>query len=143
MIFSESCNLPRVVGPCTASVPSWYHDAETGSCKSFIYGGCLGNNNRHGSREECEEMCVVPEKTGTSVFFVVIQVGMWLGVFIIAATNILEVCSVMCPKYLLGKDHFHILIFISLFQVVLLLYSFPFYSMYILLMENFCFNYLA
>ncbi|XP_045125738.1 papilin-like isoform X12 [Portunus trituberculatus] len=59
----ESCYLPRVTGPCTGSVPSWYHDAQTGTCKSFIYGGCLGNNNRYTSKEECEEKCVIPEKT--------------------------------------------------------------------------------
>ncbi|XP_063871699.1 papilin-like isoform X8 [Scylla paramamosain] len=59
----ESCYLPQVVGPCTGSVPSWYHDTQTGTCKSFIYGGCLGNNNRYISKEECEEKCVIPEKT--------------------------------------------------------------------------------
>ncbi|XP_042237860.1 papilin-like isoform X4 [Homarus americanus] len=59
----ESCHLPLVEGPCTGSVPSWYHDSASGSCKPFVYGGCLGNNNRYGSKEECEEMCVIPEKT--------------------------------------------------------------------------------
>lgn len=70
---TESCYLPSVVGPCTGSVPSWYHDAETKQCKSFIYGGCLGNNNRYASREECEERCVIPEKTGTSRFCVYVN----------------------------------------------------------------------
>ncbi|XP_069951755.1 papilin isoform X1 [Cherax quadricarinatus] len=59
----ESCHLPRVEGPCTGTVPSWYHDSATGSCKPFVYGGCLGNNNRYNSQQECEEMCVIPEKT--------------------------------------------------------------------------------
>ncbi|XP_042856111.1 papilin-like, partial [Penaeus japonicus] len=59
----ESCRLPRVAGPCTGSVPSWYHDSSSGTCKPFVYGGCLGNNNRFESKDECEEMCVIPEKT--------------------------------------------------------------------------------
>ncbi|KAG7160084.1 Papilin-like 2, partial [Homarus americanus] len=62
-LSTESCHLPLVEGPCTGSVPSWYHDSASGSCKPFVYGGCLGNNNRYGSKEECEEMCVIPEKT--------------------------------------------------------------------------------
>ncbi|XP_068234682.1 papilin isoform X9 [Palaemon carinicauda] len=59
----ESCHLPRVEGPCSSSVPSWYHDSESGTCKPFIYGGCLGNNNRYTSKEECEAVCVIPQKT--------------------------------------------------------------------------------
>nr|XP_045610870.1 papilin-like [Procambarus clarkii] len=59
----ESCHLPRVEGPCTGSVPAWYHDSATSSCKSFMYGGCLGNNNRYNSQQECEEKCIIPEKT--------------------------------------------------------------------------------
>ncbi|KAK7067429.1 hypothetical protein SK128_019083, partial [Halocaridina rubra] len=61
----EACNLPRVEGPCTGSVPAWYHDSASGTCKPFIYGGCLGNNNRYSSKEECEETCVIPQKTDT------------------------------------------------------------------------------
>ncbi|XP_064108154.1 papilin-like isoform X7 [Macrobrachium nipponense] len=59
----ESCHLPRVEGPCSSSVPAWYHDSESGTCKPFIYGGCLGNNNRYTSKEKCEETCVIPQKT--------------------------------------------------------------------------------
>ena len=29
----------------------------SGSCEQFVYGGCGGNGNRYGSREECEERC--------------------------------------------------------------------------------------
>nr|XP_027227919.1 papilin-like [Penaeus vannamei] len=60
----ESCRLPRVSGPCTGSIPSWYHDPASGTCKPFVYGGCLGNNNRFQDKESCEEKCVIPEKTG-------------------------------------------------------------------------------
>ncbi|KAK4313128.1 hypothetical protein Pmani_015500 [Petrolisthes manimaculis] len=59
----EACHLPRVKGPCSGSVPSWYHDSETGSCKSFVYGDCLGNNNRFASKDECEKLCVIPQVT--------------------------------------------------------------------------------
>ncbi|XP_066978000.1 papilin isoform X20 [Macrobrachium rosenbergii] len=59
----ESCHLPRVEGPCSSSERSWYHDSESGTCKLFFYGGCLGNNNRYASKEECEQTCVIPQKT--------------------------------------------------------------------------------
>ncbi|XP_076032052.1 proteoglycan-like sulfated glycoprotein papilin isoform X2 [Oratosquilla oratoria] len=59
----EACHLPKVEGPCSGSVTSWYHDAESGTCKLFIYGGCLGNNNRFIDKDECEKACVIPEKT--------------------------------------------------------------------------------
>ncbi|XP_055949336.1 papilin-like [Argiope bruennichi] len=54
----EACSLPKVVGPCKGSHPSWYYEPETDSCKSFNYSGCLGNNNRYKSKEICENICV-------------------------------------------------------------------------------------
>jgi hypothetical protein len=43
-------------------MPSFYHDASSGTCQPFTYGGCEGNANRFSTRSECEATCgVVPE----------------------------------------------------------------------------------
>ncbi|XP_046402802.1 LOW QUALITY PROTEIN: papilin [Ischnura elegans] len=57
----DACYLPKVEGPCDGYYPTWYYDAERKQCGQFIYGGCLGNNNKFQTREECEELCVIPD----------------------------------------------------------------------------------
>ena len=44
------------------SIFRWGYDVESKSCRQYNYGGCLGNNNRYESKEECEAVCV--EETG-------------------------------------------------------------------------------
>uniref|UniRef100_A0A3Q2YDP0 BPTI/Kunitz inhibitor domain-containing protein n=1 Tax=Hippocampus comes TaxID=109280 RepID=A0A3Q2YDP0_HIPCM len=44
-------------GPCRAAFPKFYYDPATGSCQSFIYGGCGGNKNQFSSAEECQTRC--------------------------------------------------------------------------------------
>ncbi|MCB1744157.1 MAG: hypothetical protein KDK91_27555, partial [Gammaproteobacteria bacterium] len=51
------CDLPAEVGPCQAAIPRWYHDSASGSCESFIYGGCGGNANNFTSAEACRMAC--------------------------------------------------------------------------------------
>ena len=53
---SSVCSLPAESGNCDAFVPSFYHDAQTGLCTPFIYGGCGGNGNRF-TREACIAAC--------------------------------------------------------------------------------------
>lgn len=53
----DTCALPAVPGPCEAYMPSWYFNAEAGACAEFVYGGCMGNDNRFESREACETRC--------------------------------------------------------------------------------------
>ncbi|KAL5967703.1 Kunitz-type U19-barytoxin-Tl1a [Taenia solium] len=61
--FSEArpdpCSMPIEPGFCLAYIPSWGYDQSSDRCVEFIYGGCQGNLNRFGSREECEEVCGV------------------------------------------------------------------------------------
>ena len=38
--------------------------SQTKSCQQYTYGGCLGNNNRYESKQECEAVCV--EETAIS-----------------------------------------------------------------------------
>lgn len=54
---SEICKLPRVVGPCDAAFPAWWHDSATGVCEPFIYGGCGGNANNFTTLEACQNAC--------------------------------------------------------------------------------------
>ncbi|XP_073820808.1 male accessory gland serine protease inhibitor-like [Musca autumnalis] len=42
---------------CAAYFPSWSYRADTNECVDFIYGGCGGNDNRFGSKDECESKC--------------------------------------------------------------------------------------
>lgn len=62
----DACFLPKVSGPCEGYFPSWYYDHEREYCHQFKYGGCLGNNNRFGTREECETICLESERVGKS-----------------------------------------------------------------------------
>ncbi|XP_030254086.1 kunitz-type protease inhibitor 2 isoform X2 [Sparus aurata] len=57
--FAEHCGAEPEVGPCRASFQRWYHDRKTGSCQSFIYGGCNGNKNNFDSKESCVAACTV------------------------------------------------------------------------------------
>ena len=57
MIVVDVCNLKPDKGPCKAYMPYWYYDYTTGECKIFYYGGCLGNQNRFKTKEECERAC--------------------------------------------------------------------------------------
>ncbi|PIO37532.1 hypothetical protein AB205_0141750, partial [Aquarana catesbeiana] len=43
---------------CKGYIPRYYYDKETGTCKSFIYGGCGGNENNFTTKEKCEAMCM-------------------------------------------------------------------------------------
>ncbi|XP_077524117.1 serum basic protease inhibitor-like [Amblyomma americanum] len=51
------CSLPKVVGPCKASMPKWWYNIKTGSCVFFIYGGCQGNDNSFDHCEDCMTKC--------------------------------------------------------------------------------------
>ncbi|EFX79782.1 hypothetical protein DAPPUDRAFT_304363 [Daphnia pulex] len=51
------CLLPRDIGRCRASVPSFYYDADQLKCVLFNFGGCHGNENRFSSEAECLSTC--------------------------------------------------------------------------------------
>ncbi|GFO35483.1 tissue factor pathway inhibitor [Plakobranchus ocellatus] len=53
----EVCSQPKKTGRCRAAVTRFYFDAATGTCKSFIYGGCDANLNNFQTKEACERRC--------------------------------------------------------------------------------------
>ncbi|KAL5962435.1 Carboxypeptidase inhibitor SmCI [Taenia solium] len=58
-VLDAVCRLPHEVGPCSAMLKRWYYDASSGRCVEFVYGGCKGNANNFGSRDDCEARCGV------------------------------------------------------------------------------------
>lgn len=42
-VKAEGCLLPKMIGPCKMSRPSFYYDTDKGDCLSFLYGGCRVN----------------------------------------------------------------------------------------------------
>lgn len=53
----EHCLASKKVGRCRGSFPRWYYDPTEQICKSFVYGGCLGNKNNYLREEECKLAC--------------------------------------------------------------------------------------
>ncbi|XP_006831823.1 PREDICTED: kunitz-type protease inhibitor 1 [Chrysochloris asiatica] len=53
----EYCLASYKVGRCRSSFPRWYYDPSEQICKSFVYGGCLGNKNNYLREEECKLAC--------------------------------------------------------------------------------------
>ncbi|XP_034473705.1 male accessory gland serine protease inhibitor isoform X2 [Drosophila innubila] len=49
--------MPQDSAACMAFMPSWSYNAAKNTCVEFIYGGCGGNQNQFGSRDECEKAC--------------------------------------------------------------------------------------
>ncbi|XP_005182683.1 male accessory gland serine protease inhibitor [Musca domestica] len=42
---------------CLGFMKSWSYNVESNECTEFVYGGCMGNDNRFESKEACEQKC--------------------------------------------------------------------------------------
>lgn len=57
-VVTEQCALKPEKGPCKGDFERWYYDREAGRCKTFKYGGCLGNENSFSTESVCINSCV-------------------------------------------------------------------------------------
>ncbi|XP_063586942.1 BPTI/Kunitz domain-containing protein 2-like [Penaeus indicus] len=51
------CQQHPEPGPCRASFLVWAYDATSETCVTFIYGGCLGNDNNFKTEQQCLAAC--------------------------------------------------------------------------------------
>ncbi|EJW76185.1 hypothetical protein WUBG_12903 [Wuchereria bancrofti] len=59
----QVCTLPREIGSCwrkkiKLSVTRYYFDTKTGTCRSFNYSGCGGNDNNFRTLDQCDGFCL-------------------------------------------------------------------------------------
>uniref|UniRef100_A0A0R3RY28 BPTI/Kunitz inhibitor domain-containing protein n=1 Tax=Elaeophora elaphi TaxID=1147741 RepID=A0A0R3RY28_9BILA len=62
-IRKKVCTLPREIGNCRhkkseLSVTRFYFDIKTGTCRSFNYSGCGGNDNNFLTLDQCHGFCL-------------------------------------------------------------------------------------
>ncbi|XP_002732704.1 WAP, Kazal, immunoglobulin, Kunitz and NTR domain-containing protein 1-like [Saccoglossus kowalevskii] len=57
------CQHPLETGPCRGYFRRWGWDATKKECVSFVYGGCLGNENNFDDQESCTDACQGNEVT--------------------------------------------------------------------------------
>lgn len=67
LYYLDVCDLPKSVGSCQGYYPTWYYDQERKQCAQFVYGGCLGNNNKFQTRDECEHICDSHNTLGNTI----------------------------------------------------------------------------
>merc|ERR1712215_43973 len=52
------CDQPHAKGgECYGHSKRWTFNKATRTCRTFVYGGCGGNENMFGSKAECEKKC--------------------------------------------------------------------------------------
>jgi hypothetical protein len=51
------CSLKKDTGPCLAYLEMFFFNADTNRCEKFVFGGCMGNENRFLTLQQCEETC--------------------------------------------------------------------------------------
>lgn len=57
VIEPKDCKQFPDSGPCKGHFVRYFYNTLNGHCDSFIYGGCLGNENRYKTSHECEKQC--------------------------------------------------------------------------------------
>ncbi|MEE3319935.1 MAG: BPTI/Kunitz domain-containing protein [Pseudomonadota bacterium] len=63
----DACYQPPKSGMCKASFQRYYHDPESGTCHSFIWGGCKGSVPFE-TLEECVTTCNASPDQGSASY---------------------------------------------------------------------------
>uniref|UniRef100_A0A6A7FYZ2 Amyloid beta A4 protein n=1 Tax=Hirondellea gigas TaxID=1518452 RepID=A0A6A7FYZ2_9CRUS len=58
---SERCSQPVATGMCRGAFRRFFHNASSGACEEFLYGGCQGNDNNFATLDECNHHCEKPK----------------------------------------------------------------------------------
>lgn len=53
----DKCLLLQDNGSCNNVSSKFFYDSQDGVCKTFMYGGCGGNENRFDTKQQCEQHC--------------------------------------------------------------------------------------
>ncbi|GFS71683.1 papilin [Nephila pilipes] len=77
LCLEDVCFLPEVVGNCEALIPRYFFNKRTGQCEKFKYGGCGGNRNNFGTKEECEKNCSTHSSEKTEPEFKCLADGLY------------------------------------------------------------------
>ncbi|KAL7376148.1 hypothetical protein ABVT39_001986 [Epinephelus coioides] len=63
----EFCNQAPETGPCRAYTERYFYNSTSESCGTFVYGGCLGNQNNFKDEPECMQTCHPEDAEGATV----------------------------------------------------------------------------
>ena len=83
-VSNNFCGLASDSGPCFAHFEKYFFNRNSKRCEKFVYGGCLGNENRFNTEEECKSSCQVLKelnKDATSKCYLDKKSGMCKGMF--------------------------------------------------------------
>lgn len=53
----DECTHPMESGPCRFFMGMWYFNTTVDDCVPFAYGGCMGNQNKFGTKRRCLRKC--------------------------------------------------------------------------------------
>lgn len=59
------CGIDADSGPCFAHFEKYFFNKKSRKCEKFVYGGCLGNENRFDTEEECQKSCLLQQQAPT------------------------------------------------------------------------------
>ncbi|XP_067890692.1 carboxypeptidase inhibitor SmCI-like [Heterodontus francisci] len=51
------CKAPAAKGDCNKSINRYFYNYSTGSCETFTYSGCGGNQNNFINKQQCRRTC--------------------------------------------------------------------------------------
>lgn len=61
--LNDECDLPATSGFCRGFFTRWHWNTDSGSCETFVWGGCGGNANNFETEEGCQQKCQPQERS--------------------------------------------------------------------------------